>query len=387
MNKARLSSIELFCGAGGLALGLQEAGFDHKALYEWNIDAVNTVRANIDNGFLGTSGWSVHQQDVRSISYGSFSRKLDLVSGGPPCQPFSIGGLAKAHQDGRDMFPEAVRAVREIRPKAFIFENVKGLLRPSFSSYFDYIILSLKHPGIERKESENWQAHKARIEAAKEPAEYSVKYKLLNAADYGVPQNRQRVMIIGFRSDLTIEWDFPTSTHSKEALSYSKWVDGSYWERHDLPRQDCPLSKVQVEKLEAMLSKGIAARQAWRTTRDAIGDLPDPRSEEARAIPNHDYRPGARSYKGHTGSVLDEAAKTIKAGVHGVPGGENTLILDSGETRYLTVRESARIQTFPDGYLFNASWTESMRQIGNAVPVLLACKIGQSVAKALEELA
>ena len=122
----------------------------------------------------------------------------------------------------------------------------------------------------------------------------------------------------------------------------------------------------------------------WKTVRDAIFDLPDLRSNAAISIPNHEFRPGARSYTGHTGSILDEPSKTIKAGAHGVPGGENTVVLDDGSVRYYTVRESARIQTFPDDYLFFGSWTESMRQIGNAVPVKLAHMIGESVVRELK---
>lgn len=107
--------------------------------------------------------------------------------------------------------------------------------------------------------------------------------------------------------------------------------------------------------------------------RDAIGDLPDP-TDLGKAIlfNNHEFRNEARVYAGHSDSRLDEPSKTIKTGAHGAPGGEDMVVLDDGSIRYYTVRESARIQTFPDDYLFNASWTENMRQIGTAVPVKLA---------------
>ena len=121
----------------------------------------------------------------------------------------------------------------------------------------------------------------------------------------------------------------------------------------------------------------------WRTVRDAIIGLPDPETKAAAKVPNHLYQPGARTYPGHTGSPMDLPAKTLKAGDHGVPGGENMMVRDDGSVRYFTVRESARMQTFPDGYRFHGSWTETMRQLGNAVPVLLAQRIASSVAEKL----
>jgi DNA (cytosine-5)-methyltransferase 1 len=120
----------------------------------------------------------------------------------------------------------------------------------------------------------------------------------------------------------------------------------------------------------------------WKTVRDAIDDLPDPRKKgKTTSIANHIFQPGARSYPGHTGSPLDEPAKALKAGDHGVPGGENMLRHPNGRIRYFTVRESARLQTFPDDYLFHGSWTESMRQLGNAVPVQLGKIVAESIAK------
>ncbi len=136
----------------------------------------------------------------------------------------------------------------------------------------------------------------------------------------------------------------------------------------------------KVRKLE---NSPPPALQPWRTVRDAISDLPCPESKAALKVPNHIYQGGARVYPGHTGSPWDLPAKTLKAGGHGVPGGENMLVKDNGEVRYFTVRESARIQTFPDGFRFHGSWTETMRQLGNAVPVLLAQQVASSVAEKL----
>jgi len=129
--------------------------------------------------------------------------------------------------------------------------------------------------------------------------------------------------------------------------------------------------------------------QPWRTVRDALDGLPDPDRDKAASatLLNHRFQPGARVYPGHTGSPLDEPAKTLKAGVHGVPGGENMLLRPDGSVRYFTVRESARLQTFPDEFLFHGSWTETMRQLGNAVPVALARVVGASVAAQLDGVA
>ena len=124
----------------------------------------------------------------------------------------------------------------------------------------------------------------------------------------------------------------------------------------------------------------------WRTVRDAISDLPDPETdpEGARKFDHHFFQSGARTYAGHSGSPLDLPAKTLKAGVHGVPGGENMLVRLDGSVRYFSVRESARLQTFPDNFAFHGSWTESMRQLGNAVPVTLASLIAENVRSRLE---
>lgn len=384
-----IDSLELFCGTGGLALGLQQAGFNHKALIEWDKDSCNNINANIHNGYGMIQDWNVIQSDVRTID---FSRKFNgvrLVSGGPPCQPFSLGGKHQAYNDKRDMFPQAVRVVRELKPQAFIFENVKGLLRRSFSSYFNYILLQLRYPEIVIQNNMSWVEHLEQLEQYHTSGNtngltYNVVFRLLNAADYGIPQLRHRVVIVGFRNDIDASWTFPAPTHSKEALLYSKWVSGEYWAKHGLPMPSIipEKDKAAVERVK----KNPPSLLPWATVRDALAGLPAP-TENGTQIANHEFRGGAKAYPGHSGSVLDEPSKTIKAGAHGVPGGENMLVLDDGTQRYYTVRESARIQTFPDDYLFHGSWTESMRQIGNAVPVQLAKIIGDSVYQQLERVA
>ena len=208
-------------------------------------------------------------------------------------------------------------------------------------------------------------------------------FRLVNAADYGIPQRRERVVIVGFRSDIGEDWHFPAATHSENALLFSQWVTNEYWEDHQITRRNRPLITAQIAQrvMKMPAPEGVGR---WQTVRDAIANLPEPAIGSREGFPNHRFQPGARAYPGHTGSSMDSPAKTLKAGDHGVPGGENMLICPDGRIRYFTVRESARLQTFPDWFLFPCSWTESMRQIGNAVPVRLSEVIAHSVAKVLQ---
>jgi DNA (cytosine-5)-methyltransferase 1 len=380
-----MRSVELFAGAGGLALGVSQAGFSHEAVIERDQPTCTTIRKNQQREMSPVKDWPLFSCDTRDFDYASLRFRVDLVAGGPPCQPFSMGGKHGGYRDQRDMFPEAVRAVRELQPRAFIFENVKGLLRQSFFKYFGYIQLQLSYPEITRHPDEEWLDHLARLEqhhtsGSESGLCYRLVYRLLNAADYGVPQRRERVFLVGFRSDLGAEWSFPMPTHSHAALLWSQYVSNEYWDRHGVSR---PSNTVDFKPLQ--LKGRPLFHEPWRTIRDAIADLPDPEQAETNTAPlNHEYRPGARVYKGHTGSPIDAPAKTIKAGDHGVPGGENMLVLPDGRVRYFTVRESARLQGFPDNYLFPVSWTESMRQLGNAVPVGLAYEVARSVRECLE---
>jgi len=382
-----MKSIELFAGAGGLGMGLCRAGFKPAKVVEWDRYCRETIRENRDLPLSPMHGWPEVEGDVRGVDFRALEGKVELVSGGPPCQPFSMGGKHKAYDDARDMFPQAIRAVRETRPKAFIFENVKGLTRASFRNYFEYIRLQLEHPYVTALPDEDWADHLARLERhhthGDRDGAYRVIARVLNAADYGVPQKRERVIFVGFRDDLDIEWSFPVETHSSDALLWAQHRDGSYWDRHKVTKAqrpdpaDAPVRASRLEvKPEAL---------AWRTVRDAIADLPDPEFHPKLAAEhrNHRFQSGARSYPGHTGSPLDEPAKTLKAGVHGVPGGENMLARPDGTVRYFSVRESARLQTFADDFVFHGSWSETMRQLGNAVPVRLAEVIGKDVARKL----
>lgn len=381
-----LKSVELFAGAGGLGMGLHRAGFEPLNVIEWDRWCCDTLRQNITARAGELAGWRVTEGDVRDVDFKRYEGKVQLVSGGPPCQPFSLGGKHKAHSDARDMFPEAIRAVREARPKAFVFENVKGLTRATFRNYFEYIRLQFEHPEVTARTDEDWSEHLARLEkhhtsGARNGLQYRVVTRLLNAADFGVPQRRERVFFVGFRDDLDIEWTFPKATHSSDALAWAQTREQDYWERHRVASR----GRVPADRLRSRGNTLVAKPEQlpWATVRDAISDLPDPEREPmlSSAYSNHRFQPGARSYKGHTGSPLDEPSKTLKAGVHGVPGGENMMARPDGSVRYFTARESARLQTFPDDFVFHGAWSEIMRQLGNAVPARLAQVIGIHVAK------
>ncbi|MCF8460303.1 MAG: DNA cytosine methyltransferase [Flavobacteriales bacterium] len=378
-----MRSLELFSGAGGLAEGLKLAGFDHVGLLEYNKDACNTLRYNFPQS-------KIFEQDIKTFDYNQLD-KIDLIGGGPPCQPFSLGGKAQGQNDKRDMFPYAINGIRRLMPKAFVFENVKGLLRQSFSSYFNYVILQLTYPEVTISQKETWKSHLERLEKTHTSGfylglKYNVVYRLINAANYGVPQKRERVVIVGIRSDLGLEWSFPEETHSAERLFWDKFVTAEYWDKNCVPinLRETPNANLikKIDRLKNQFGFFPPETQPWMTTREAINDLPIPNSKNNK-IEDHVYRSGAKAYPGHTGSYIDEPSKTIKAGDHGVPGGENMIRFENGEVRYFTILEAKRIQTFPDDYSITGSWTEGMRQLGNAVPVKLSNIIGKELHRKL----
>ena len=390
-----MQAIELFVGAGGLGMGVSRAGFHAAAVVERDRYCCDTIRENQHRGLEPVTTWPLTEGDVRDFDFRPFAARVDFVSGGPPCQPFSIGGKHGAHSDVRDMFPEAVRAVRETQPRAFLFENVKGLTRATFATYFEYIRLQMTYPELTAKTGQEWSDHLARLErhhthGKPDGLHYRIVTRVLNAANYGVPQKRERVFFVGFRADLDIEWSFPDPTHSQDALLWEQARSGDYWERHQVPKRARVLSARAAERTRRQgFFTDKPSLKPWRTVRDALSGLPDPERAPAAAAEylNHRFQPGARSYVGHTGSPLDEPAKTLKAGVHGVPGGENMLMRPDGSVRYFTVRESARLQTFPDNFLFHGSWSETMRQLGNAVPVSLAELVARDIRSHLEAAA
>jgi DNA (cytosine-5)-methyltransferase 1 len=354
------------------------AGFSAELVAEWNRWCCDTLRENHAAGHPLVLGASIREGDVRDIDWAAYAGQIDLVSGGPPCQPFSGGGKGMAAGDPRDMFPATANVICQVRPKAFVVENVRGLTRPKFTDYFSYIQLRLAHPELAARAGESWAEHYSRLQAEHTSVRRDLSYKVVstvvNAADYGVPQQRWRVFLVGFRADVDAQWSFPEPTHSAQMLAYSKDVTGEYWDRHRVAKKD---------RSAPVMAPGLfelpSASRPWRTVRDAICDLPEPTASGSRQVLNHVLQEGARSYPGHTGSGIDQPAKALKAGVHGVPGGENMLRRPDGSVRYFTVREAARLQTFPDRYSLHGPWSEAMRQLGNAVPVMLAQIVASSV--------
>ena len=354
-----MESVELFTGCGGLALGLSRAGFESQSMVEWNADAVATILHNRARKVEHITDWPIKRQDVREVDWKPY-RGIALVAGGPPCQPFSIGGKHRGNDDARDMWPQAIRTVRETRPDAFLFENVRGLLRPKFQPYLAGIVAGLSQPD--------------------KNLEYYTVVERVNAADFGAAQKRHRVIFAGIRSDLGRKLPSLEPTHSRARLLWDQWVTGDYWTEHALSRDlndFLPTDSAEVRRLRKLTT--APTEQRWVTVRDKLRGLGEP-----TGAGNHVQQAGAKVYKGHTGSPWDQPAKALKAGDHGVPGGENMLVRDDSSVRYFTIREAARLQGLPDDYEFPRSWSESMRQLGNAVPAELGQVAGEWIIGTLE---
>lgn len=392
------TSIELFTGGGGLAIAMHNTGFRHLLAVEWEKRACATLRANravpynsdAEQATKLDSEWPLIEGDVHEVDFTPWRGLVDVVAGGVPCQPWSLGGVHKGYDDHRNLWPELFRVVRETKPRAIIAENVRGLLRPSFKPYYDYILRELAAPFEKRAEHQDWRKHDDHLQKVlkKDPNDsttrYHVTYRLINAADYGVPQIRWRVFVVAFRQDLGLNgWEIPDGEYSEAALIRAQ-ADGTYWKEHRLRSP-----KKAAQGTLPILNKEDSTKKRWRTLRDAIYDLPEPLEPLEKKLEHPDYLhhygwPGAREYPGHTPNELDRPAKTIKAGVHGVPGGETVLRRSDGTFRYMTVREVARTMTFPDDWKLEGPRGEQMRQLGNAVPVKLGQAVSDAVAHALQ---
>lgn len=372
-----MRSLEMFAGAGGLALGVHSVGFEPLVVNEFNTHACETLRSNGD--------WPVLEADCHEVDWSTWAGRIDLLAAGVPCQPFSIGGLANGHDDDRNLFPEFLRALGETLPRAVIVENVQGLVRPSFKPYLDYVVTRMGNPEDRPEPGQSWERHAEEIYKRSRGDESTYQVfgpKLLQAADFGVPQYRKRLFIVAFRRDaLRGEWTWPEPTHSKEALIWDQ-VHGGYWQEHDLP-EAAPPKATQAAVRRAKASKRPEGLR-WVTLRDALLGLPEPSHEpdperDGHVIPTSE----PRVYKKHGPNLLDWVGKTVKAGVHGSAGGENILMTDDSSLRHLSVREIARIQTFPDDHVIRGARSRAVNQLGNAVPVRLANIVAGSVRDAL----
>ncbi|MFA6215105.1 MAG: DNA (cytosine-5-)-methyltransferase [Patescibacteria group bacterium] len=318
------TAIELFAGAGGTALGMENAGIKHILLNEYDKHACETLRTNKPD-------WNVVEGDVGKLKF--FKGQADIVQGGFPCQAFSYAGNKMGFEDIRGtLFFEFARCVKEVKPKIAIGENVKGLLNHNNGKTIKTMISVLEELG------------------------YRVKYKILRSQYLDIPQKRERLIIIGVRKDLDIPISFPKEKDYiipiREALLKCPKSEG----------QQYPEKKKEILDL-------IPPGGYWR-------DLPENLQKEYMGA---SYFMGG----GKTGMARrlswDEPSLTLTCS----PAQKQTERCHPEETRPLTVREYARIQTFPDNWKFSGSVSQQYKQIGNAVPVNLGYYIGDMVIKML----
>ena len=308
-----LTSIEICAGAGGQALGLAMAGFVHVALVEYEKEYCDTLTFNRPE-------WNVIHTDVRDFSGLPYRGKIDLLSGGVPCPPFSVAGKQLGSDDERDLFPEAIRLVKEINPRAVMLENVRGFLDPIFNEYRENIIESISSLG------------------------FKVQIKLLKANDYGVPQLRPRIVIVGIRNDLSREFHYP--------------------EEH--PEKSPTVGKVLYD---LMKEKGWKGAKQWAKNAKTI----------APTIVG-----GSKKHGGPDLGPARARKAWAELGVDGLGVANEPPSPDFEGMPKLTPRMIARIQGFPDSWSFGLKKTAACRMIGNAFPPPVAYAVGKEIRKVLE---
>ena len=306
------NSIELCAGAGGQALGLEKAGFKHIELIEIDHNACNTLRFNRPK-------WNIIEGDIRNY-FPKPSMEIDLLAGGVPCPPFSIAGKQLGSNDERDLFPEALRLVAELQPKAVMLENVKGLLDSVFDEYRTRIILQLEKLG------------------------YVADWRLLNASDYGVSQLRPRVIFVGIR---------------KEIAPYFFWPK---------PKKDNPPT---VGKLLYGLMKKNGWKNAAQWKKNACDIAPT-------------IVGGSKKHGGPDLGPTRARKTWAALGVDGKGIANNSPEKNFEGLPRLTTEMVALIQGFPPDWIFTGSKTSVYRQIGNAFPPPVAEAVGLRIKKALE---
>lgn len=340
MKKRQYTSIELFAGSGGLALGLEQAGFNHLGLIEYNKFAADTLRVNRPN-------WNILYEDVEQVASRNLEQEfhikkyeLDLLSGGAPCQSFSYAGKRLGLEDVRGtMFFHYATFLHKLQPKMFLFENVRGLLTHDKCKTYQTILNIFEDEG------------------------YTTIHKVLNAWDYGVPQKRERLITIGIRNDLAkkCEFKFPIEHKYKPVIK-------------DIKLDVNPTKKecAQYSSYKKNIFALVPAGGYWKNIDPLIAK---------EYMKSCWYMEGGR-----TGILrrisLNEPSLTVLTS----PAMKQTDRCHPLEVRPFSYRENARIQTFPDDWFFCGSLVEKYKQIGNAVPVNLAKEIGYCIYKALESV-
>lgn len=322
--------IDLFAGAGGLSLGLKMAGWEAVLASDYDHNACETYRRNFQNV-------EVLEGDIRNVDWKLLRGKVDLVAGGPPCQPFSVAGNQKANQDSRDMLPEFVRAVREIEPKLFLMENVAGLTSTRHRPYFDLKLSELSELG------------------------YDLHFKVLNAADFGVAQDRLRVIVLGSRMSKPT---FPRQTHGIKSRPHV--TSGEVL--RNTPADEPNRAIITYAK------NPIIRPSPWAGMLVNGGGRPIDLSQTSQTIP--------ASAGGNRTHIIDEHGILLEYHAHLIAGGRPLQGIVP-KARRLTVRESARIQSFPDSFEFLGERSSKYRQIGNAVPPLLGKAVGKALLRSL----
>lgn len=331
--------IELFAGAGGLALGMEKAGFESILLNEIDKHACSTLRKNRQE-------WDVIEGDVSSIDFSAYKNKVDILSGGFPCQAFSYAGNKLGFEDARGtLFFEFARAVKECNPKIILGENVRGLVKHEDGRTLDAIKNIIDELGYKL-----------------------VDPRVLKAVFYQVPQKRERLFLVGIRKDISNYVEFSWPSPYKRIMTLKDAL-----KKGDLYSTDVPQSEGQkYPKRKAEILSLIPQGRYWR-------DLPD---DIQREYMKKSYFLGG----GKTGMARrlswDEPSLTLTC----APAQKQTERCHPSETRPLTVREYARIQTFPDDWNFSGSLTSQYKQIGNAVPVNLAYAVGRSLIRLLNDI-
>lgn len=359
--------VDLFCGAGGSALGALSRVAGELICYDNAPEAVETVGANCQlfgskEGSVTVSQRNLILDPVVEVS------GVDLVIAGPPCQPFSLGGRRGGFSDIRSGFGSVATSIEALKPKAFVVENVEGISFADFRE--DLGVWVHRVAGKRRLAGREFKGRSGEILGRS----YWCSWRVMNAANYGLPQMRKRWILVGIRNDLYEgQFGWPEKTHGLQELVHAQKVTGSYWKEHCIrpPRQ------ISWFRDSSSTMPDSLDRLRWNTCRDVVNQLPRPKSSTSGTNYRfgHYLRDGVRNYRGHSGSWVDFPAKTIKAGSHGVPGGENALRFTNGRLRYMTLQECALIQGFPREFRFDDSFTKVVRMIGNACPPVLIERI------------